>query len=136
MKLSPVETLLEFINDMNAWENSYRDAFMEDHSIDKTPYREQLSDVFLKWCTLKERKTGRQISLKVSFPPDYDPESDEVVDVSIVKNKASIIVRKNTGFQNKYRYTLHLKNDEWRIDKKEWLDEDDNGNEKWAQAYL
>jgi len=136
MNLSPTETLLAFMKDMNVWENSYRDAFMKDHSIDKAPYRRELNDIFLRWCTLKEKKTGRQISLKVSFPPDYDPENDEVMDVSIVKNKAFVIVQKNTGFKNKYLYTLSFKNDEWRIDKKEWLDEDDDGNEKWAQAYL
>lgn len=135
MKLSPADILRAFMTDMNKWESSYHDAFMKDHSIDKSPFRDELNDIFEKWCTLKKRKTGRQISLKVVFPPDYDPENDEIMDVSLVKNKASIFVQKHTGFKNKYRYTLHFKNDEWRIDKKEWLDNED-GKEKWVQAYL
>jgi hypothetical protein len=136
MKDEAVGVLVSFMKDMNKWETSYHNAFMKDHSIDKSPYRDELNDIFEKWCTSKERKTGRQISLKVSFPPDYDPENDEIMDVSVVKNKASVIVQKHTGFKNKYRYTLHFKNDEWRIDKKEWLDDDENGKEKWVQAYL
>lgn len=68
--------------------------------------------------------------MSVSFPPDYDPENDEILDVEVIKNKATVIVQKHTGFKNKYRYTLHFKNNEWRIDKKEWFDD------KWKQDYL
>ncbi|GKW22373.1 MULTISPECIES: NTF2 fold immunity protein [Pectobacterium] len=125
------ETLIAFMKDMNNWENSYRDAFMANHGVNKEPYLIELNDIFNKWCTVKERKQGRQVSMKVSFPPDYDPENDEIIDENIVKNKASIVVQKHTGFENRYRYTLQFKNNEWRIDKKEWLDDD-----KWKQAYL
>lgn len=125
------ETLVAFMKDMNDWENSYRNAFMADHSVNKEPYLAELNEIFNKWCTVKERKQGRQVSMKVSFPPDYDPENDEIFDEDVVKNKASIVVQKHTGFENKYRYTLKFKNNEWRIDKKEWLDDD-----KWKQAYL
>lgn len=135
MKSSPSDTLLGFMTEMNKWERSYNNSFMKNHSIDKTPFRDELNCIFERWCTLKERKTGRQISLKISFPPDYDPESDEVMDMIIGKDKASIIVQKHTGFKHKYRYTLHLTHGEWRIDKKEWLDDED-GKKKWVQAYL
>ncbi|MEL4889730.1 RhsIA family immunity protein [Pectobacterium betavasculorum] len=113
------DTLIAFMKDMNNWENSYRDAFMSDHSVNKEPYLAELNNIFNKWCTVKERKQGRQVSMKVSFPPDYDPENDEILDEDAVKNKTSITVQKHTGFKNKYRYTLHYKNDEWRVDKKE-----------------
>ncbi|AYH14969.1 NTF2 fold immunity protein [Pectobacterium parmentieri] len=125
------EVLIAFMKDMNSWENSYRDAFMADHNVDKGPYLAELNKIFNNRCTVKERKYGRQVSMKVGFPPDYDPESDEIIDENTVKNKTSIIVQKHTGFENRYRYTLHFKNNEWRIDKKEWLDD-----EGWKQAYL
>ncbi|WKV49483.1 NTF2 fold immunity protein [Dickeya fangzhongdai] len=129
--VSAKETLISFMKDMNIWENSYRDAFMSNHGVDKEPYRNELNNIFLKWCTLKERKTGRQISLKVSFPPDYDLENEEIERVDEEKTKAYIYTQKKNGLMNKYRYTLHFKNSEWRIDKKEWLE-----NDKWKQAYL
>ncbi|RAT40172.1 hypothetical protein AU495_16970, partial [Lonsdalea populi] len=96
------DTLIAFMKDMNSWENSYRDAFMADHGVNKEPYLAELNNIFNKWCTIKERKQGRQVSMKVSFPPDYDPENDEILDQYAVKNKTSFTVQKNTGFKNKY----------------------------------
>ena len=125
------DTLIAFMSDMNEWENKYRTAFMADHSVNKEPYLQELNEIFEKWCTTKERKNGRQTSMKVSFPPDYDPVGDEVTDEAVMKNKAYFIVQKHTGLENKYRYTLHYKNNEWRVDKKEWFDD-----VKWKQAYL
>ncbi len=124
------ETLISFIKEMNIWENSYRNALMGDDAVDKNEYLSELNRIFTKWCTIKERKNGRQSSMKVSFPPDYDPENDEIVSELIEKNKAFFIIKKHTGFENSYRYTLLYKNNEWRIDKKEWL------NEKWEKCSL
>ncbi|WMT16734.1 NTF2 fold immunity protein [Serratia fonticola] len=119
MKDEAVGVLVSFMKDMNKWETSYHDAFMADYCIDKKPYASELNEIFNKWCTVKERKNGRQVAMQVSSPPDYDPENDEIMEVEVVKNKASIVVQKHTGFKNKYRYTLQFKNNEWRIDKKE-----------------
>ncbi|NIF22090.1 NTF2 fold immunity protein [Candidatus Pantoea multigeneris] len=125
------EILICFIEDMGEWENSFREAFMENPAIDKQPYSCQLDEIFNKWCTKKERKYGRQVSMQVSFPPDYDIENDEITSEDISAKKTLIQVKKNTGFKNEYRYTLIYKEDRWQIDKKEWLDEG-----KWKRAYL
>lgn len=127
------ETLIAFMKVMNSWENGYRDAFMADHCVDKESYLTELNNIFSKWCTIKERKYGRQASMQVSFPPDYDPEKDEIISEDVIKNKASIIVQKHAGFKNKYRYTLQFKNNEWRIDKKERFSSDEN---KWVKDNL
>lgn len=119
-----------FLKEMNEWEVSYYNSRQNDRSGDKAPYREKLDAIFNKYCTIKDRKYGRQTAMSVSYPPDYDPENDEILDVDVNKNRATVVVQKHTGFKNKYRYTLHFKNNEWRIDKKEWFDE------KWKQDYL
>ncbi len=133
MENDPVEVLIFFMKEMNQWENSYRDAFMKDHGIKKEPYLIELNDIFSKWCTVKERKHGRQTSMQVSFPPDYDPVTDKIVNHDIIKNKAFITVQKETGFKNRYLYTLNLKNKEWRIDKKERFSSEEN---KWVRDNL
>ncbi len=133
MKIDPVETLTCFMKEMNQWENSYRDAFIKDHFVDKEPYRIELNNIFSEWCTVKERKYGRQTSMQVSFPPDYDPENDEIIGSDVIKKKAFITVQKNMGFKNRYLYTLHFKNNEWRIDKKERFSSDEN---KWVKDNL
>jgi len=128
-----INVLSSFMKDMNKWENSYRDAFMKDYNVEKESYLNELNSIFSKWCTIKERKQGRQVAMQVSFPPDYDPDNDEIITIENTKNKAFIIVQKHTGFKNKYRYTLHFKNDEWRIDKKERFSIDE---EKWVKDIL
>ncbi|GCW61474.1 TPA: NTF2 fold immunity protein [Escherichia coli] len=130
MKEEMLNVFDSFSKEMNEWEVSYYNSRQNDRSGDKTSFREKLDAIFNKYCTSKERKYGRQVAMSVSFPPDYDPENDEILDVEVIKNKATVIVQKHTGFKNKYRYTLHFKNNEWRIDKKEWFDD------KWKQDYL
>lgn len=127
--------LINFIIKMNEWEMRCYPLLSEDDSEKaKVVLKDELDEIFNKFCTVKERKQGRQKSLSCSEPPEYSP-SEEVLSSEINKNKAVFVTQQHTGFKNKYRYTLNLKNDEWRIDKKEWLD-DDNGIEKWKQCYL
>ncbi|ELY1862831.1 hypothetical protein SL013_002256 [Serratia marcescens] len=127
--------LTNFIMKMNEWEmRCYPLLSADDSENIKVVLKDELDDIFNKFCTVKERKQGRQTSLSCSEPPEYSP-GEEVLSSEINKNKAIFVTQQHTGFKNKYRYTLHLKNDEWRIDKKEWLD-DDNGIEKWKQCCL
>ncbi|MBS9429662.1 NTF2 fold immunity protein [Photorhabdus akhurstii] len=124
------QSVLEtFIQEMNKWEVFYyREGSRKRNTpIVKEKMKNELDEIFSKNCTLKERKQGRQVSLMLSSPPD----NDEITSKELDKNKAIFIIQKHTGFKNKYRYTLHFKNNEWRVDKKEWLSGD-----KWKQDYL
>jgi hypothetical protein len=129
------EVLKKFINEMNKWELKYYPLFRNDGmELHKFSAKKDLDKIFETFCTQKERKQGRQISLSCSEPPEYSP-SEEVIKSELNKNKCFFITQQQTGFKNKHKYTLHFKNNEWHIDKKEWLDEDE-GKEKWRQGYL
>ena len=125
------EVLKNFIIQMNQWELKYYPLFRnEGMTVHKNAARKDLDDIFEIFCTKKDRKQGKQVSLSCGDPPEYSTD-EEILSCDLNKNKSSFITQQHTGFKNQYRYTLHYKNNEWRIDKKEWLDDD-----KWKQAYL
>ncbi|CNC61927.1 NTF2 fold immunity protein [Yersinia similis] len=127
------KTLKYFISAMNEWELSSYPLLIDDSSEQiKTIVRNRLDDIFSRYCTLKDRKQGRQVSLSCSEPPGYSMDED-FINIELIKNKAIIYTKQNTGFKNKYRYTLQFNNNEWRIDKKERFSPFE---EKWIKDNL
>lgn len=133
--LDAEKTLKEFILAMSNWELHYYPEVREKGlTALKEKMKQELDEIFESFCTKKERKQGRQISLLCSDPPEYSP-SEEFLNSILSGRKLLISTQQTVGFKNRYRYTLILKDNQWFIDKKEWLD-DDNGIERWRQAYL
>ncbi|MCC7703003.1 hypothetical protein IGS59_12165 [Janthinobacterium sp. GW460P] len=127
--------LKNFILVMNAWELHYCREVREKGLISlKEKMKQDLDAIFDCFCTKKERKQGRQISLLCSDPPEYSP-AEIFLNSVISGSKAVISMQQISGFKNRYRYTFSLKNQQWLIDKKEWLDEED-GMERWRPACL
>ena len=132
-----VEVLKKFIIAMNRWEVYFFNLIEEydensKNSDSLTPkIQEELDAIFNSYCTLKERKYGRQAAL--GFPPDYSPDEEILATEVLKKNKIAIETQDHSILEYRYRYTLHYKNKEWRIDKKEvYRDEDD----KWEKYPL
>lgn len=133
--LDAEKTLKEFILAMSNWELHYYPEVREKGlTALKEKMKQELDEIFESFCTKKERTQGRQISLLCSDPPEYSP-SEEFLNSILSGRKLLISTQQTVGFKNRYRYTLILKDNQWFIDKKEWLD-DDNGIERWRQAYL
>ena len=131
-----VAVLKNFIIAMNKWEVYYHAITME--YVDKGEYekltslrprkKEELDAIFNTYCTLRERKYGRQAALDTQYPPEYSPDEEILATEVLNKNKIAIETQEHSDMEYRYRYTLHYKNKEWRIDKKEvYRDEDD----KW-----
>ena len=131
-----VEVLKKFIIAMNKWEVYYCTLSMD--YVDKGEYeklnslrpkkREELNAIYNTYLTLRERKYGRQSALNVGYPPEYSPDEEILATEVLKKNKITIETQEHSILEYRYRYTLHYKNKEWRIDKKEvYRDEDD----KW-----
>ncbi|WP_350312570.1 RhsIA family immunity protein [Dickeya fangzhongdai] len=119
-ELSKAEKVLkEFIIQMNQWELKYYPLFRnEGMTAYKDAAKKELDDIYDLFCTKKERKQGRQISLSCGEPPEYSPD-EEVLSSELNKNKCVFITQQYTEAKNKFRYTLQFKEDEWLIDKKE-----------------
>jgi hypothetical protein len=124
--------LLSFMNEMNLWEVKYKKLYKEDDVKYMIPAREDLRNIYLKWLTNKERKTGRLAGPSVGYPPEYDTATeviDTVEKISINKLVIYTDSEQIKGFNERFRYTLKRVNNEWRIGKKETFSD---FKEKWV----
>jgi hypothetical protein len=126
--------LKEFIIAMNHWEVHYYPLVKNDSSNGiRLKMMNDLNFIFNKFCTKKERKYGRQISLGCGNPPEYSPD-EKILKIEELKgNKAAIYTQEQHGVEDQFRYTLHYTNHKWRIDKKEVYDDSDK---KWKKYVL
>lgn len=133
-ELSEAERVLEeFITGMNKWELKYYSLFKIDGIFaHKDVAKKELDDIFNSFCTEKERKQGRQVSLSCGEPPEYSPD-EEVLDKEISKGRAIFVTQQFTEAKSKFRYTLKSKEDNWYIDKKERFSSYEN---KWVKYNL
>ena len=129
-----VAVLKKFIIAMNKWEVYYYNLTMDymDQGKKLTPLspkkREDLDAIYNTYLTLRERKYGRQSALNVGYPPEYSPDEEILATEVLKKNKITIETQEHSVMKYRYRYTLHYKNKEWRIDKKEVYR---RRNDKW-----
>lgn len=81
------DVLTNFIMKMNEWEmRCYPLLSADDSENIKVVLKDELDEIFNKFCTVKERKQGRQTSLSCSEPPEYSP-SEEVLSSEINKTR-------------------------------------------------
>ena len=129
-----VAVLKKFIIAMNKWEVYYYNLTMDymDQGKKLTPLspkkREELDAIYNTYLTLRERKYGRQSALNVGYPAEYSPDEEILATEVLKKNKIAIETQEHSVMKYRYRYTLHYKNKEWRIDKKEVYR---RRNDKW-----
>jgi len=91
-----------------------------------------MDSVFSRFCTLKERKLGRQGSF--SKPPEYDPDKEEILDSEVdqARKRAYVITyRRATLGGGRHRYLLIRTDAKWLIDS---LKRETNG--EWQNAIL
>ena len=134
-----VAVLKKFIIAMNKWEVYYHTLTMDyiDQGKKLEPLDakkgEELNAIFNTYCTLRERKYGRQAALNTGCPPEYSPDEEILATEVLKKNKIVIETQEHSVMKYRYRYTLHYKNKEWRIDKKEVYK---RRNDKWEKYPL
>jgi hypothetical protein len=93
---------------------------------------EELINIFEKYCTKKERKYSNYLVWSTSS--DYNLETNEILSCTIEDKKAYIEVQETVGFKNKFRYTLNLTKNGWRIYKREMYD--DVFKNSWEKSIL
>ena len=135
-----VAVLKKFIIAMNKWEvyyctlsMDYRKQGKKEPPLLRPQKKEDIDAIFNTYCTLRERKYGRQAALTVGYPPEYSPDEEILATEVLKKNKIVIETQEHSVMKYRYRYTLHYKNKEWRIDKKEVYR---RRNDKWEKYPL
>jgi hypothetical protein len=109
----------------------------ENPNVDyKSEQKKEIDAIYAKYLTHKERKLGRQVSLSTRFPSTFCPNDDIIgCELSGDNKKINIEVQQKfkTGVERKFRYKLILKNNEWRVDRREMFDSYAN---KWIKDNL
>jgi hypothetical protein len=132
-----IRTLKDFLGVMNKWEIYWYNLKNENPNVDyKSEQKKEIDAIYAKYLTHKERKLGRQVSLSTRFPSTFCPNDDIIgCELSADNKKISIEVQQKfkTGVERKFRYKLILKNNEWRVDRREMFDSYAN---KWIKDNL
>ena len=112
----PESVVLAFIAAMNRWEIACWEASRAaGDAYDMASAKKTMDDVFDVYCTPKPRPYGRQGSFQK--PPEYDPKNEKIIGTSIKGRKSTVDTDRNAVLAGgKYRYTLFLKDGQWRID--------------------
>lgn len=135
--LTPEDVFTRFSTAMYEWNalslELKKNAGMDDQQ--KFDVRkERLDSIFAEYVTARKRPNGRQAGYNFRNPPEYNPETNEILLVETDGKKAFIDVQETDGFNRKLRYTLQYKDDEWRIDKREKYD--DVFKNKWVAEII
>ena len=132
----PAEVVRRFIADMHDWEArtllDYRSSEPSQSDAFISQARASLGEIFIRWCTPKERKHGRLGSF--SDPPEYQPEHEAILEAVIESpRRACVLTQQGTGFREKRKYVLLKKADRWLIDNVKWWQVSVN---EWANGIL
>jgi len=105
------------------------DQFLEKDAEVNKQSQTEIKAIFLKYCTLKDRKQGRPNKLWWTKESDYGVENNPICKIDFRTKKRAELVTQPLSRSNfsvspvctKHRFTLLYKKDGWRIDKKEFL---------------
>lgn len=123
-------TLIHFMQEMYFWEKKATKSLMNKEYKDML--KNELSDIFEKFCTPKKTLRTREKSLSVRFPFEYKLETHPIINKEIEGNYVFFYIRENrSGLEILYRYRMLYKNEKWLVDKKEWFNQN-----KWENHYL
>jgi NTF2 fold immunity protein len=119
--------LKKFMSEMCSWEKKLielhksSDGTYLDSQINTDKTRNDLIEIYEKFLTIKERKTGRLAALDFGTPLAFNPELEKIVTTNIdsLGKKAIVETIYSTYAELKRRYTLIMTTKGWRIDKRE-----------------
>ena len=113
--------LLAFFNELNEWEE-YCNKIDKDKSLSfdekYLKQKEEITLIFNKYCTKKERKFGRPNKISYSHEEIDNVEIIISIQESQTKNKAIVETKENGSEPFLYQYILIKTKNIWQIDSK------------------
>jgi hypothetical protein len=133
--------LLEFMSAMKEWENKFATLFKRENGGPEaygSQAKVELTSIYQKYVTKRERKFGHMASPSVGWPPEFDPEAEKIVATELINNRKVVIHTIWThptapSFTRKHQYTMTYKNDEWRLNTKQFYS---SAESKWVRRVL
>jgi len=135
------DSLLKFMGDMKKWEEHYFQLFKFENGGPEKNGKSALDDlvqIYDKYLTKKDRKTGRMAGPHAGYPAEYDP-NQEVIELEEVVNKNKIVFVATwthpalLDCTEKRRYTMVRVREEWLLDKRESFS---RYRKKWVNSVL
>jgi hypothetical protein len=118
--------LLEFMSEMKAWENKFAPLYMQDGAGAHTGQAKiELEPIYDKYVTKRDRKYGKSASPSAGWPPEFDPDAEEIVATELINARKVVIetlwthptsVHRSTA---RHRFTMLCQHGKWRLDRKE-----------------
>jgi len=134
----PIDVLIQFMKEMNQWEKQRWEEQEKIKENSKNILQQlrheyvQMNKIFKKYCIPKKRVNN--IVGAYSFPPEYDPDNEIILETVIESNRRVVIYTKQKlGFRLFKKYVLLKKRGQWLIDNKQWRADI---NQKWERGIL
>lgn len=86
----PPGILLSFFSAMNKWEKDNYMPMREGGIEEQSKAQDEIDTIFLKFCSIRDRKIGRQASLQCGEPPEYSIDTQPIVHVE-TKGKKVVV---------------------------------------------
>jgi len=130
---SAIERFRDFQKEMNRWEVYYFPLIQSDWTKHADEAKCELKVIFDEYLYAYSPQEGRMAGPDVGSPPDHDPERDIIEKIEGDRSKVVIYVQKATQFCDRFRYTLGLHDNNWKIEQSEiYWDE----KKKWGKYIL
>ncbi|SRR5258706_5043401 len=134
----PIDILIQFMKEMNQWEKQRWEEQEKSKTTRKVMilnlHRELIgmNNIFAKYCTPKKR--AKNLVGAYSFPAEYDPDNEVIIETVIESNRRAVIYTKQKlGFQLLIRYVLLRRGGQWLIDNKQWRTDN---KQRWNRGIL
>lgn len=115
-----IEVFRKFSSEMKAWNDKYYPLMSENAVQHKDDAVAELTPIFDKYVWSDAvRRDERLNAPSTSQPSEYDTNTDTIVDTKFANKKVLIEVQAETGFRNKFRYTVTKNDETWKIKRKD-----------------
>jgi hypothetical protein len=134
--------LLKFMSEMKAWENKFATLYKRENGgpeAHTSQAKIELEQIYDKYVTKRDRKYGRMASGSAGWPPEFDPDAEEIVATEPINTLKVVVETLWThptavpGSTAKHRFTMLHQHGEWRLDRKETYSA---YQQKWVKRVL
>jgi len=82
--------LLEFMSEMKGWENKFATLYKRENGgpeAHASQAKIELEQIYDKYLTKRDRKHGRMASASTGWPPEFDPDAEELVGTELINGR-------------------------------------------------
>ena len=111
---------LRFSAQMKRWNETFFLPMREDAAAAAEQAIAELTSIFDQYVWPDSARGQERLkNPATSQPSDYDPDTDTIEDRETAKSDIIFYVQTNTGFMDRFRYTMVKRNHVWKLFRRE-----------------